>query len=85
MTDDNTELVEQESWLPISSVRSQEEVLVCNDCYLGWWSVAIQSALGEWECVGGEFRCRLKYEPTHWQALPSIHPIGIRGGAHGRN
>lgn len=72
-------------WQPISSVRSQEEVLVCNDCYLGWWAVAIQNALGEWSYADRPFHGALKYPPTHWQELPSIHPIGIRGGAHGRN
>lgn len=67
-------------WQQIGTVRSQEEVLVCNDCYLGWWCVAIQNALGEWEEAGSTYRSSLKYPPTHWQALPSIAPIGLRTG-----
>lgn len=73
------------SWQPIASVRSQEEVLVCNDCLLGWWAVAIQSALGEWHYADRTGLFRLKYEPTHWQALPSIHPIAIRKGRSHEN
>lgn len=69
---------ELSEWQPIATVRSQEEVLVCNDCYLGWWAVAIQDALGGWHYADGRMAGKLKYEPTHWQVLPSIHPIAIR-------
>lgn len=63
-------------WLPIEQCPSQNTVLVCNDCLLGWWAVAIQSALGEWHYDGTQ--APLKYQPTHFQELPSIHPIAIR-------
>lgn len=67
-------------WQPITSVPNQEEVLVCNDCLLGWWAVAIQDALGEWHDAGGRYRSRLTHEPTHWQKLPSIYPVSLRKG-----
>lgn len=66
------------NWLPIAQCLSQQEVLVCNDCLLGWHAVAIQCALGEWWY--SDMRVRLKYEPTHFQPLPSIHPIALRRG-----
>ncbi len=65
-------------WRPISTVPNQTTVLVCNDCLLGWHAVAIQNALGEWHEEGTKYCSPLKHEPTHWQELPSIHPIGIR-------
>lgn len=68
------------AWKPIAECSSQMEVLVCNDCLLGWWAVAIQSALGEWFYADRDgFHNRLKYEPTHFQQLPSIYPIALRG------
>ncbi len=68
-------------WMPIERCPSQTTVLVCNDCLLGWWAVGIQCALGEWWHEGfGISRVRLPYEPTHWQELPSIHPIALRRG-----
>jgi len=69
-----------DGWQPIDRCPSQTTVLVCNDCLLGWWAVAIQDALGEWHYEGMGLRTRLKYEPTHWQELPSIHPIALRRG-----
>ncbi len=65
-------------WRPIAKVPNQTPVLVCNDCLLGWWAVAFQCALGEW--WENDRRVPLKYEPTHWQELPSIHPIALRRG-----
>ncbi len=62
-------------WLPISAVHSQQAVLVCNHAYLGWWAVAIQNVLGEWYEAGSRYECPLKYEPTHYQELPSIYPL----------
>lgn len=67
-------------WNPIATVRSQEEVLVCNDCLLGWRAVAIQNALGEWYYADRDGHFKLKYAPTHWQELPSIQPIALRKG-----
>lgn len=67
-------------WRPISEAPCQTEVLVCNDCLLGWWEVAIQNAFGDWEKANQWHPPRtLKYEPTHWQELPSIYPISLRG------
>lgn len=76
----------EHDWQPISSCPSQTEVLVCNDCMLGWWAVAIQDALGEWHHASTSIglRLRIKYEPTHWQELPSIHPIALRRGKAGQ-
>lgn len=70
-------------WKPIASAPNQHEVLVCNDCLLGWWAVAIQCALGEWWWA--HRRVRLDHEPTHWQELPSIHPIALRRGKGSQN
>lgn len=74
-------------WRPIAKAPNQTSVLVCNDCLLGWWAVAIQNALGEWHYndrgsreVGDRIWTRLAYEPTHWQDLPSIYPIALRRG-----
>lgn len=71
---------EAHSWQPISSVPNQTTVLVCNDCLLGWYAVAIQSALNEWHYADRGWRQQLEHEPTHWQRLPSIHPIALRKG-----
>lgn len=69
------------NWLPIDRCPLQTTVLVCNDCLLGWWAVGIQCALGEWWHEGfGLSRIRLPHEPTHYQELPSIHPISLRRG-----
>lgn len=72
-----------EGWKPIGTCMNQTEVLVCNDCLLGWHAVAIQDALGGWHYADSRGRLPLKYEPTHWQALPSVHPIALpKGRAH---
>ena len=65
------------TWEPITDSHPQTEYLVCNDCLLGWWAVAIRDALGVWHY--SDRRQRLKYEPTHFQELPSISPISMRG------
>jgi hypothetical protein len=67
------------AWSPIATVRSQQEVLVCNMAYLGWWDVAIQNALGEWHSAGSRYETTLRHKPTHWQALPSI--LTLRTGS----
>ena len=68
-----------DDWRPIATAPEQTTVLVCNDCLLGWHAVAIKSALGEWFYDGTPSNLvPLKYGPTHWQELPSIHPISIR-------
>jgi hypothetical protein len=74
-------MADETAWQPISTVPNQTSVLVCNDCLLGWHAVAIQSALNEWfyDCLPSTFRLRLEYAPTHWQELPSVHPISLRG------
>lgn len=66
------------TWMPIKTAPNQTPVLVCNDCLLGWWAVAIQCALGEWWENGR--RVHLEHGPTHWQELPSIYPIALRRG-----
>ncbi|AMU90511.1 hypothetical protein ATM17_15925 [Sphingopyxis macrogoltabida] len=73
-------MVQDTAWLDIANCPSQTTVLVCNDCLLGWHAVAIQDALGEWYYEGIGLRLRLKYEPTHYQELPSIYPISLRLG-----
>ncbi|WP_432769786.1 MAG: hypothetical protein HEQ22_03300 [Sphingopyxis sp.] len=75
-------MADDTAWLPIAHCPNQTEVLVCNDCLLGWWAVAIQNALGEWEHASTSIgmRLRLKHEPTHFQQLPSIYPIALRRG-----
>jgi hypothetical protein len=62
-------------WVPIAEVPNQTPVLVCNQAYLGWHAVAIQNALGEWYENGSRYESPLKYEPTHYQELPSIQPL----------
>jgi hypothetical protein len=65
------------AWRPITEAHNQTTLLVCNQAYLGWHAVAIQNALGEWYESGSRYETRLKYEPTHFQELPSIRPLQV--------